>query len=268
MGTVYSPEWHDNYLYFSGFGYKGEVPPDGMLHDTIFRVYCTSPTECDWNSVDAVLDPMTVSGYTWQQAEGPTIIDVDNHLVMYYTCVDMVGGYIPEKGHTVANNKTCYSTSYDRGASWSSPELLTDAVWLSSVSQSPDGILMYANSNTYGTLYRYALTTDGTSVESAATPIVFETGDDRFYFNVDVRFIDNGGYYLMYAEHVIDGERSVNALMSLDGITFHLEMDSMFNGWTPAGYEQDECIVFHGKSALPHGSLDLDVDVFVSSRCA
>jgi hypothetical protein len=256
MGTVYSPEWHDNYLYFSGFGYKGEVPPDGMLRDIIFRVYCTSPTECDWNSVDAVLDPMIVSGYTWQQAEGPTII------------VDMVGGYIPEKGFTASNNKTCYSTSYDGGASWSSPELLTDTAWLSSVSQSPDGILMYANNNSYdGALYRYTLSTDGTSVDSAATPVVFETGDNRFYFNADVRFIDDGEYYMMYAEHVVDGERSVDALISLDGVTFHLETDSMFNGWTPSAYEQDGCILFYGKSILPHGSPDLDVDVFVTDRC-
>ena len=280
MGTVYSPEWHDNFLYFSGFGNKGEVPSDGMLHDKIFRVYCVTPIDCNWSTVETVLDPIIVSGYTWQQAEGPNVVAVDDHLVMYYTCVDMIGGYIPEKGFTAHNNKSCYSTSYDGGASWSSPVKLLNQGWLPAAVKNPDGSMnLYANGNVDqytahlngwvadGRLYRYTLSEDGTSVGPTRSSVVFLTGLNRFYFNVDVRYINDGNFYMMYAQHVVDdGKWMVDVLRSADGLEFYLEADSPIEGWTPAGYEEDPRIVYFGKSPNPPSATesDSDVDVFVN----
>jgi len=168
-------------------------------------------------------------------------------------------------------NKIYYSLSWATdGVNWSTPQLLLSTAWLPAATAKDGIIYLYANDNgttPFGSsaLRRYNLGTSGVSVV-AIEDVKVGGIPPTDYFNVDVMYRPNLGYYQILAGNA--AATKIDYLTSSDGMNWSLVFSNIIQPGsgetvkTPAPHPSTHCWVYFGKDT-PSG----DHDIYFSNWC-
>jgi hypothetical protein len=266
--VVYSPtlirQQGQTVMYSGGWA----TPQDSQ--DTIYRSVCTTPANC--SPPQAVLKPQD---YGMGLFNDPSIVQIDNYLIMYMT---VVADPTPGAGFTTTNNATYYSTSWaNDGVNWSQPQLLLSDLWTPCATVGPNNhILVYGTSNIDAQMYVYDTGPTGNMPTSKQLIHVYDPATNNElpnnYTNINVT------YWPQYQNYQMLGVNfeltQIDYLTSTDGINFYLEGQNVVPTepgsqiTSPTNWLDSYCSVYYGKvyNGLPIGSGGT-LNIFMHSWC-